>query len=83
MPAYRKNIPKETKPIGVCPTCNFGGVCIMEIQNGIDDYVISAEHYGDEYLRVSRSRIMYNAKGHPYFTRNKQKYYLNEFLKVG
>lgn len=82
MPAYKKCIPKEQKPIGVCPTCNFGGVCIMEIEHGIDDYVIHAENYGDGYIRTSRSRIMYSNKGYPYFIRNKQRWYLSEFIKA-
>ena len=55
----------------------------MKIIRDIDDYVVSAENYGNGYIRASKARFRYDRKGNPYFMRFRQKYYLNEFMKVG
>lgn len=74
--------PDDYKPVGVLNLCNFGGLAIMEIDSDIDDYVIVCDNYGDGYKNISKCRVCYNAKGRPYFTRHKQRYYLNEFMRV-
>lgn len=71
---------KYTEPIATKCICNWGGIMIMDIING--KQVISCEHYGDDYLRWSRSQIRYNAKGEPYFIRQGRREYLNEYMKV-
>lgn len=80
---WQRKIPPEEKPIGTLALNNFGGLCIMKIIRDIDDYVVSAENYGNGYIRASKARIRYDRKGNPYFMRFRQKYYLNEFMKVG
>lgn len=80
---WQRKIPPEEKPIGTLVLNNFGGLCIMKIIRDIDDYVVSAENYGNGYIRASKARIRYDRKGNPYFMRFRQKYYLNEFMKVG
>ena len=74
--------PDDYIPVGVHPLNNHGGLAIMEIKHGIDDYVIVCDNYGDGYKNISKCRVFYNAKGRPYFTRHKQRYYLNEFMRV-
>ena len=70
------NYPKDFKPIALC---NFGGLAIMEIK---DDEVYVCENYGDEYKRLTKNRIFYNRSGYPYFNRNRQRFYLSEFMRV-
>ena len=79
---WQRKISPEEKPIGILTLNNFGGICIMKIIDGIDTYVVSAENYGEGYVRASKARIRYDRKGNPYFVRFRQKYYLNEFMKV-
>ena len=73
---YRK------EPIGVCGMCNHGGLAIFDVEHGIDDYVFVMDNYGDGYKNLTKNRICYNTKGNPYFTRNRQRYYLNYFMRV-
>ena len=70
------------KPIGVLQLNNFGGLAITEIVYGINDYVRVCDCYGDGYKNIRKHIIKHNAKGEPYFTRNKKRFYLNEFMKV-
>lgn len=70
------------KPAGVAHLNNFGGLAIMEIEYGIDDYVCVCENYGDGYKRLTKNKIHYNAKGNPYFVRYGKRYYLDQFMRV-
>ena len=74
--------PSDHKPVGVLTLCNWGGLSIMEIEHGFDDYVYVCDNYGDGYKNITKNRINYNAKGNPYFIRNGKRYYLSEFMKV-
>lgn len=69
------------KPIAVYTTCNWGGTCILAIEQGIDDYVISAEHYGDGYLRISKSKIQYNLNGDAWFMRRGRREKLSNYIR--
>lgn len=72
----------QLKPIGVLPLTNFGGVAIMKIEHGIEDYIVSTENYGEGYIRPSKSKVRYNRKGEPYFMRYGRRYYLKEFMRA-
>ena len=82
MAEWKRKIPAEQKPLATLPICNHGGICIMKIIDGIDTEVVSAENYGDGYIRTAKARVRYDRKGNPYFLRFRQRYYLNEFMKV-
>ena len=73
--------PADYKPVGVLPLCNYGGLAIMEIEHGIDDYVYVMDNYG-EYKNLTKNVIKYSRKGNPYFIRRGQRYYLSEFMRV-
>ena len=49
-----------------------------------DLYVLSAffDADGKMQLPVTKSRIRETYKGHPYFIRNRERYYLSEFTKI-
>ena len=74
--------PKDFKPVGVLALNNFGGLAIMEIEYGIDDYVYVTENYGDGYKNITRNKIRYNTNGEQYFIRNGQRWYFKEFMKT-
>lgn len=79
---FSKKIDADAKPIGVLATSAFGGICVMEIQHGIDDYIIHAEQYNGRYRCVSRSKLQTNANGRSFFIRNGKRYHMDEFLKA-
>lgn len=72
--------PKDFKPIGTLCLCNHGGLAIMEVEYGFDDYVFVTDNYGDGYKNLSRCKIYYNAKGEPYFIRNGRRWYYKDFM---
>jgi len=66
---------KDSKPLGVFCLTNFGGVEILDIIDG--EYVI-IRVYDYRYHRLK----LYDSKKGPRFTLNKNRYYLNDFLRV-
>lgn len=73
--------PKDFKPVGVLTLNNFGGLAVMEIEHGIDDYVYVTDNYGDGYKNITRNKVRYNKKGKSYFIRNGHTFYLKEFMR--
>jgi hypothetical protein len=71
--------PDDFKPLATMHICNFGGLAIMEIR---DEVAYVCDNYGDGYKRLTKNKIFYSAKGHPYFTRNRNRYYLSEFMRT-
>ena len=47
----------------------------IEIENGIEDYAIVTDNYGDGYKNIGKHLIKYNMKNEPYFMRNNKRYY--------
>lgn len=74
--------PNDFKPAGVLPLSNHGALAIMEIENGIEDYAIVTDNYGDGYKNIGKHLIKYNMKNEPYFMRNNKRYYLHNFMRV-
>lgn len=72
--------PKNYKPIGTLCLCNHGGLAVMDIEYGIEDYVHVTDNYGDGYKNLTKNKIHYNAKGDGYFVRNGRRWYLKEFM---
>lgn len=71
--------PDDFTPARVLTLCNHGGLAIMEI---IDEVAYVCDNYGNGYERLTKNRIFYSAKGYPYFTRNRQRYYLSDFMRT-
>ena len=71
--------PKNYIPVGTLPINNFGGIAVMEIENGIEDYVYVTDNFGNGYTNLTKNKIHYNKKGEPYFVRYGNRYYLHEF----
>lgn len=49
------------KPIAVYPMSNWGGVEILDIIYGIDDYAIWRFNFGEPEEKIHRSKIKYGA----------------------
>lgn len=79
---FLDEVAQYTKPIAVKGTCNWGGIEIMDIINGIDDYVVSCEDYGSGRIRWSKARVNYSKGGRPYFNRHHQREYLDEYMRA-
>ena len=73
--------PNDYKPIATLCLCNFGGLAIMDIEYGIDDYVWVTENYGNGYKNITRNKIYYNRNNEEYFVRDGVRWYLKDFMR--
>lgn len=74
--------PNDYKPAGILTLCNWGGLAIMEIENGFDDYVIVCDNYGDGYKNITKNKIHYTTNGDAYFIRGGRRWRLDKFMRV-
>lgn len=68
---------KDKKPVAVYPMSNWGGIEILDILYGIEDYVV-ARYYGKTYHKV---KINYNIN-HPSFRIGRFTIRLDECLRM-
>lgn len=80
MPLYKKYA--DTEPIGVITLCNWGGLEILDIEYGIDDYVIACFNYGNSRLEIRRHKVMYTPAGRAYIRKHGVRYYYDQMLPV-
>ena len=69
---------KDAKAVATYCLSNLGGIEILDILYGIDDYVV-VRYYGESYHRV---KINYTMSGRSYFRIGAYRIYLDECMKV-
>ena len=47
----------DKKPIAVYPMSNWGGIEILDIEHGIDDYAICRYNFGEPEKKIHRIKI--------------------------
>lgn len=57
---------RDKKPIAVYPMSNWGGVEILDVLHGIDDYVICRYNFGEPEDKLHRVKVKYNKNGLPF-----------------
>lgn len=82
MPLYKKY--ENTKPIGVFPLCNFGGVEILDIINGYDTYVVACFNFGTGRQKIRKHKVCYPEyrSCRPYFWKEHKRYYMEDFMRT-
>ena len=77
MPLYKKYA--DTKAIGVCPLCNFGGVEILDIINGWDDYAVACFNFGTGRQKIRRYKIQWtdSRESTPFIRKEGVRYYFS------
>ena len=73
---------KDKKPVAVYPTDNWGGVEILDIEYGIDDFVIWRYNYGEPEKKLHRAKIHTNPAGYPFIRLNETIVRLDECMRV-
>lgn len=79
-PLYKKYA--NAKAIGVLPLCNFGGLEILDIEYGIEDYVIACFNFGNGRYDFRRHKICTTPSGRQYFRKQGTRYYFDEVMRV-
>lgn len=72
----------ETKAIGVMPMSNFGGIEILDIIHGIDDYAVACFNFGTGRQQIKKHKIYYTAEYRPYIRKQGTRYYLDQMMRV-
>lgn len=70
------------KYIATCGLSNNSGIGIINIEEGINDYVIFQFIYGDKTSPKYRRKIEFNDEGRGCFKFKNIKYYLDEFIRT-
>lgn len=71
---------KDARPIGVMCLSNWGGLEVMGIEYGIDDYIIWRFNYG-EPQNLHRSVVNYKPE-RPSFRAGRMTIHLDEVMRV-
>ena len=80
IPLYKKY--ENTKSIGVYGLCNFGGIEILDILYGIDDYIVSCYNFGTGRQKIRKHKIYYCDNGRSFIRIDNKRYYLDFFMAV-
>ena len=72
---------RDKKPIAVYPMSNWGGIEILDVINGIDDYVVWRYNY-DSPDKLHKAKVLINTSGHQYIRINESSVKLDNFMRV-
>ena len=78
-PLYKKYA--ETKPIAVLGLGNWGGLEILDIEYGIEDYVIAAFNFGTR-KKIRRHKVCTAPSGREYIKKEGVRYYFDDMMEV-
>lgn len=69
-------------PIAVYPVSNWGGVEILDILYGTDDYVVCRYNFGEPEKKLHRVKVQHNKGGIPFIFLDGSYVRLDECLAV-
>ena len=72
---------ENATPVGVYPTCNFGGLAVLDISND-GEQAVCAWHFGEKYENVRRHRIHTTYTGRAYIRKNGTRYYFDQIMRT-
>lgn len=81
MPLYKKYA--DTMPIMVLGLSNWGGLEILDIEHGIDDYAIACFNWGTGRQQIRRHKIMHTPSGRAYIRKQDTRYYFDLMSQIG
>ena len=81
-PLYKKYA--DTKAVGYINTAftQWGGIEILDIEYGIEDYVIACFNFGNGRYDFRRHKIYTSTSGRQYFRKQGVRYYFDEVMKA-
>ena len=80
----KRTLPIKDTPIKASVVLsNFGGLVVLDIQYGIDDYLITGFCFGDTIENIAKSKIRTSIKDDRlYILRYGQRYYLDDMMAL-
>ena len=80
MSMYKKY--ENTKPVAVKSISNFGGIEILDIIYGINDYIVACFNFETDRQQIRQHKICETSAGRSYFWKNHTRYYLDDFMRI-
>lgn len=80
MPLYKKYA--ETKAIGYYCECNWGGLEILAVENGFEDYAIACFNFGSGRQQIRRHKIQHFDSGRCFIRKQGRRYYFDQIMRV-
>lgn len=77
-----KEMYKDIPAVGYVGLSNWGGLEVLDVLYGIDDYLVTCFNYGDGRTRISRNKIYTAASGRCYIRKSGRRFYLDEIMRV-
>lgn len=74
---------RDKKPIASYPISNWGGIEILDILNGIDDYVVCRYNFGEPEEKLHRLKLQYSKTGAPFVYLEGTYVRLDKCIEVG
>ena len=68
----------NTRPIGYCAFSAFHGVLVLDIEYGIEDYVIACFSYDGKRKSIRRHKICTSESNRMFFKKDGRRYYLDD-----
>ena len=72
----------EKKAIGVIPMSVFGGIEILDIIYGIDNYAVACFNFGTGRQQIRRHKIFSTESGRSYIRKQGDRYYFDQIMRV-
>lgn len=73
---------KNVTPIGTYTISNWDGLEILDIQYGIEDYVIASFNFSGVRQMIRRHKICYTTAGRAYIRKQGIRFYLDEIMRI-
>lgn len=79
LPLYKQY--ETTSAIAGLCLCNWGGIEILDVLYGIEDYVVACFNFGTGRQQVRRHKICTTSAGRLYFWKGHTRYYIDQFMR--
>ena len=73
---------ENAKAVGTLPLSNWGGLEILDILYGIDDYAVACFNFGTGRQQIRKHKIQYTQAGRSYIRKQGVRYYFDEIMRV-
>ena len=75
-----KEMYKDKQSIATVCLCNWGGLEVLDVLYGIEDYLVTCFNYGDGRTSISRNKIYHTTSGRDYIRKCGRRFYLDEMV---
>lgn len=79
-PLYKRYSEDNKGTIGYIGLSNFGGLEVLDIEYGIEDYVVACFNWGTGRQQIRRHKICTTPSGRFFIWKNRTRYYFDQMM---